>query len=145
MRVKLISILIGIVLASAVGFLVYSQKEVKFSPSPVPAGGAETEKINNETATPNNSEGVTGIIPSPVSEDMILSQVAEHAARENCWTIINGNVYNLTSWIPNHPGGETAILQLCGKDGSQKFNGKHGGVAKQAAVLAGFKIGALDQ
>jgi cytochrome b involved in lipid metabolism len=69
------------------------------------------------------------------------TEVATHASREDCWSIINGNVYDLTSWIPKHPGGEQAILQLCGSDGSAKFGGQHGGAPKQAAILAGFKIG----
>lgn len=83
-------------------------------------------------------------LPAPgtaaTSTASALDQVAAHATRESCWSLINGNVYDLTSWIPQHPGGEQAILQLCGADGSAKFNGQHGGSARQEAILAGFKI-----
>ena len=72
----------------------------------------------------------------------VTLDVASHNTRESCWTSINGSVYDLTSWIPQHPGGEAAILQLCGTDGSAKFNGKHSGSAQQERILAGFKIGA---
>ena len=72
-----------------------------------------------------------------------LSEVAMHPNAASCWSAINGGVYDLTNWIPKHPGGEKAILSICGKDGSSAFNGQHDGAAKQAAILVTFKIGQL--
>ncbi|HEX8591561.1 MAG TPA: cytochrome b5-like heme/steroid binding domain-containing protein, partial [Candidatus Paceibacterota bacterium] len=72
-----------------------------------------------------------------------LEEVARHGSRADCWSAINGSVYDLTSWIPQHPGGEQAILILCGTDGSATFNAQHGGAARQQAILAGFKVGDL--
>jgi cytochrome b involved in lipid metabolism len=69
--------------------------------------------------------------------------VATHNLRSSCWSAINGSVYDLTSWIPNHPGGERAILSLCGTDGSDAYNGQHGGSSRTATILGGFKLGAL--
>lgn len=74
-----------------------------------------------------------------------MEQVADHTDGTSCWSAINGSVYDLTSWIPQHPGGSQAILQLCGTDGSEKFNGQHGGSPMQERILAGFKIGELSQ
>lgn len=74
-----------------------------------------------------------------------LSEVALHNSTSDCWAIINGNVYDLTSWIPRHPGGERAIESLCGKDGSVAFNAQHGGGAAQEAILAELKIGVVAQ
>ena len=71
--------------------------------------------------------------------------IAMHADGASCWSSINGNVYDLTSWIPQHPGGEEAILSICGIDGSAKFNRQHGGASLQQQILAGFKIGVLSQ
>lgn len=74
-----------------------------------------------------------------------LAVVATHNSAESCWSIINGEVYDLTSWIAQHPGGPQAIQQLCGTDGSAQFNAQHGGRAQQAQVLANFKVGTLAQ
>ncbi len=74
-----------------------------------------------------------------------LAQVAQHNNGASCWTAINGDVYDVTSWINEHPGGPQAILSLCGTDGSAAFNGQHGGQARPAAELATFKIGTLVQ
>lgn len=50
-----------------------------------------------------------------------LSQVETHNNEQSCWTIVNNNVYDLTSWISEHPGGARAILSLCGVDGTKSF------------------------
>jgi cytochrome b involved in lipid metabolism len=74
-----------------------------------------------------------------------LAQVAENNNKDSCWTIIDGNVYDITSYIPNHPGGESDIVKICGKDGSQLFakpqEHKDGGANN---VLSRFKIGSLQ-
>ena len=72
-----------------------------------------------------------------------LADVSAHKDKTSCWTAINGSVYDLTSWIAQHPGGEQMILGLCGTDGSAAFNTQHGGQAQPATELAHFKIGAL--
>ncbi len=101
------------------------------TPGTAATGGTNTNA--NTTATPPATTGA-----------ITLTVVAQHNTRASCWSAINGNVYDLTSWIPKHPGGEQGILNICGKDGSSKFNGQHGGAAKQAAILAGFKVGILQ-
>lgn len=73
-----------------------------------------------------------------------MADVAKHNSGSSCWTAINGNVYDVTSWINQHPGGAQSILSLCGIDGSSAFNGQHGGQRRPEAELATFKIGALS-
>jgi cytochrome b involved in lipid metabolism len=73
------------------------------------------------------------------------AQVALHDTSNSCWTSINGNVYDLTAWIPNHPGGEAHIESLCGNDGTSAFEAQHADSAEANAVLATFKIGTLVQ
>ncbi len=50
-----------------------------------------------------------------------LSEVATHNSEDDCWTVIDGSVYDITSYIPRHPGGDE-ILRACGSDGSSLFN-----------------------
>jgi cytochrome b involved in lipid metabolism len=74
-----------------------------------------------------------------------MADVAQHASAASCYSVIRGEVYDLTSWIGKHPGGEEEILQLCGKDGTDKFVGKHGGSAPQEMKLESFVIGKLAE
>lgn len=48
------------------------------------------------------------------------SEVAEHGTANDCWLIIDRKVYEVTEFIPSHPGGK-AILKGCGKDATQMF------------------------
>lgn len=96
-----------------------------------------------ETTTPTPLKPAPTPAPSNKPTSITLEQVAMHNTRESCWSAINGVVYDLTSWIPNHPGGEKRILNLCGIDGTLSFNGKHGGSTKVMKILTGFTIGTL--
>ncbi|KAF9433994.1 fatty acid alpha-hydroxylase [Entomortierella beljakovae] len=45
-----------------------------------------------------------------------LAQVQEHNNADSCWVIHNNNVYDVTSFIMDHPGGEEFILDYAGND-----------------------------
>ncbi len=49
-----------------------------------------------------------------------LEEVKKHNKKENGWVILYGNVYNITDWIDNHPGGDIIISAL-GSDGTDLF------------------------
>lgn len=74
-----------------------------------------------------------------------MADVAAHKDATSCYTVINSTVYDVTSWISKHPGGERAILGTCGKDATDAFTNKHGGQEKPESILATFKIGTLAQ
>jgi cytochrome b involved in lipid metabolism len=80
---------------------------------------------------------------TPAAGSYVAAEVAEHDTASSCWTTISGTVYDLTSWISRHPGGEAPILSLCGKDGTSAFMAQHGGDQRANAELASFKIGTL--
>ena len=89
----------------------------------------------------DNSSATRGASDS--AKTFTLVDVAAHATVASCYSAVNGNVYDLTSWISKHPGGEKAILGICGKDGTSAFTGKHGGQEKPEAALKYFLIGTL--
>ena len=72
-----------------------------------------------------------------------MAKVKENNSAASCWSVISGNVYNLTQWINSHPGGPSAIRGLCGVDGSSSFNGKHGRQSNPNETLAGYLLGPL--
>lgn len=84
--------------------------------------------------------------PAPVTRKpgtYTIADVAKHKTKDDCWTTINGLVYNLTDFDTKHPGGSKEILRTCGIDATSAFNGQHGGEMKPEKTLAGFKIGVL--
>ena len=73
-----------------------------------------------------------------------FADVQANDSASSCWSVINGNVYDLTGWINSHPGGSSRILNLCGTDGSSSFNGRHGGQSNAESTLAGYLLGPLS-
>ncbi|KAH8680960.1 FMN-dependent dehydrogenase-domain-containing protein, partial [Xylariales sp. PMI_506] len=46
-------------------------------------------------------------------------------SRESCWVIINGIVYDLTSFLDSHPAGPAVILRYAGRDATAAFEPLH--------------------
>ena len=42
--------------------------------------------------------------------------VASHASSTSCWVTRDGKVYNVTSFIADHPGGDDLVLKYAGRD-----------------------------
>ncbi len=96
------------------------------------------------TPTPApTSNSTTGTPATPDSKSFTMAQIQTHKDASSCWTTINGNVYDLSSWIKAHPGGQDPILSICGLDGSALFNEQHGGQRRPESVLDGYIIGTL--
>lgn len=70
------------------------------------------------------------------------AQVARHASTSNCWSIVEGKVYDLTQWVSRHPGGSEGIVEMCGGNGGE-FLEEHARDAAARKVLAGYQIGVL--
>ena len=97
-----------------------------------------TDDSAMQTQTASSSVSTTAEVKT-----YAMADVSTHASSASCWSAISGKVYDLTSWIGKHPGGDEAILAICGKDGSQLFDGKHGMDPKAKAVLPKFYLGDL--
>jgi cytochrome b involved in lipid metabolism len=63
-----------------------------------------------------STENPTASAPQTIT----LAMVEERDKKDDCWTIIEGNVYDITSYVPRHPGGDE-ILLACGRDGTSLF------------------------
>ena len=79
----------------------------------------------------------------PVASGNTMERVKANNTASSCWTVISGNVYDLTKWIGSHPGGSGAIRALCGTDGTAEFNSQHRGEGTPTARLAGYLLGPL--
>lgn len=100
---------------------------------------------NNTTATKQEQVATPTTIPSaPASTGYTTQSVALHNSASSCYTIVNGNVYDMTNWISQHPGGRGAIKAMCGIDASAMFNNQHGGQGGPERILASYKLGALN-
>ena len=60
--------------------------------------------------------------------------VRKHNIEKNAWIIIDNNVYNITKFIFNHPGGDKVLLDLLGDDAIEDFYMNH----------SNYKIGEIE-
>ena len=109
-----------------------------------------TYYLVNRVSTPVTKESpksTAGEVFTETKEQQMFSmdEVALHNSAESCYTVIRGFVYDLTSWIGQHPGGTEAILGICGHDGTAAFEGQHGGELKEEKKLTTFEIGVLAE
>ncbi|KAL7275804.1 Cytochrome b2, mitochondrial precursor [Rhizina undulata] len=52
-------------------------------------------------------------------------QVAAHNTKDSCWVIVHGKAYDVTEFLPEHPGGSKIILKYAGKDATEEFDPIH--------------------
>lgn len=57
------------------------------------------------------------------SKIFTLDEVSQHNSKSDCWTVISGDVYDLTDFVDRHPGGDE-ILRACGTDATILFNSR---------------------
>ncbi len=114
--------------------------------------GSDDSNTSTEAYTGSTNNTSASDSPAKVAEstELTLSEVAKHNSKSDCWTVIDGTVYDITSYIPRHEGGDN-ILSACGVDSTEFFNGnkagqdgdsnRHSGSAK--SQLSQFELGEL--
>ncbi|XP_011701042.1 PREDICTED: cytochrome b5-like isoform X2 [Wasmannia auropunctata] len=71
------------------------------------------------------------------------AQVEKHSdSSRDTWIIIHNNVYNVSSFLNEHPGGEEVLLEQNGQDATEAFEDiGHSTDARQ--MMESYKIGEL--
>jgi hypothetical protein len=99
------------------------------------------------TPTPTSTRAAAPT-PTPTStvskSGYTMADVRANATPAKCWSAIDGNVYDLTSWISSHPGGASVIRSLCGIDGTSRFKAQHANQSNPTARLASYLLGPLS-
>lgn len=109
------------------------------------SGGASTSTpVASPDSTANASASATAT-STPAPSVLSLELVAQNNVPESCWTVVNDNVYDLTGWIAQHPGGSADIIRMCGRDATADFERQHGGEGRPASSLEAYVLGALGQ
>lgn len=88
---------------------------------------------------------VVSATPTPTIAGYTMEQVKANNSAQKCWSAINGQVYDLTTWISSHPGGAGAITSMCGIDGTTAYINQHKGQTQPASRLAGYLLGPLNK
>ncbi|EST08855.1 Cytochrome b5-like heme/steroid binding domain protein [Kalmanozyma brasiliensis GHG001] len=86
-----------------------SRKKVALAPGCSPLDWA---RLKNST---DLRGGVTSL------QRVTPSELKKHNTREDAWSAFYGKVYNITPYLPFHPGGEDELMRCAGRDGTRLF------------------------
>lgn len=70
-------------------------------------------------------------------------EAIQHNTKDDCWLIIQNNIYDFTDFIKEHPGGSDILLARAGEDATTYFISKHGKNPSIIKHLEKLKIGTL--
>ena len=91
------------------------------TPTPTPAPTPTPTPTSTPTPTPTST-------PTPTQsgvKSITRAEVAVHNKESDCWTYVDNKVYDLSKWLPDHPGGAFLVLSMCGVDGAAAFRDHH--------------------
>ncbi|KAF6766328.1 cytochrome b2 [Ephemerocybe angulata] len=73
-----------------------------------------------------------------------LQEVTEHRTAKSCWVIIHNNVYDVTDFLPEHPGGAAIILRYAGQDATEVYDQIHAPDALEKFLPASKHLGPVE-
>ena len=80
---------------------------------------------------------------SNASQGITMDEVKKHNNKNDCWVIIENNVYDITNYLRFHPGGDI-ILDAAGKDGTSLHQHYHPWVNVQR-LIGKYQVGVLKR
>ena len=137
---------VEIALLTAVIVLLVASAVFLYKPSP-----QNPIKMNNTINQSNLTQNKTLIILNGTNikqnsnSTVSISELSMHNLKENCWVSYKDKVYDITSWLPRHPGSAEAIIPYCGNSTKfeQAFEGQHGTSQVQRLIEEGIYKGDL--
>eukprot|EP01111_Echinosteliopsis_oligospora_P007133 TRINITY_DN2177_c0_g3_i1.p1 TRINITY_DN2177_c0_g3~~TRINITY_DN2177_c0_g3_i1.p1 ORF type:complete len:948 (+),score=270.77 TRINITY_DN2177_c0_g3_i1:99-2942(+) len=72
-----------------------------------------------------------------------MDEVKKHNKKDDVWFVYHGGVYDVSSYLRDHPGGGNSLIANGGTDATITFEQIHSADAYEC--LAGFKIGVLKE
>lgn len=98
----------------------------------------------NRSTPKHVMRGVPPQTPPPHYIRISKEELKSHKTKEDCWTSINGKVFNITPYVDFHPGGVGEIMKCAGRDGTALFNKYHSWVNADR-MLENCLVGVLSK
>ncbi len=119
-KVFLASFIVLLVLVASAIVINSYKSEKSFSQELILTNSSSSEQVKpNQTSSQNFSASNSGKIN--------LATLELHSSSSDCWVVYKNKVYDITMFIPQHPGGEGPIARTCGTTNFESaFQRQHG-------------------
>ncbi|KAI9376572.1 cytochrome b5-like heme/steroid binding domain-containing protein [Aspergillus egyptiacus] len=78
------------------------------------------------------------------NKEFTFKEVAEHNTKKDLYMVVHDKVYDCSSFVDEHPGGEEVLLDVAGQDATEAFEDVgHSDEARE--VLQGLLVGNLKR
>ncbi|EXJ61387.1 cytochrome-b5 reductase [Cladophialophora psammophila CBS 110553] len=79
-----------------------------------------------------------------MSQELTYAEVSKHNTKKDLYVVIHDKIYNASTFIDEHPGGEEVLLDVGGQDATEAFEDVgHSDEARE--ILDGLKVGTLKR
>lgn len=126
-----------------------NQMSTDSSPANYPSGSATGSLRNKVALKPGHSLMGWTKLASTAKDlsgtggkvlEVTPDELAKHDSENDCWVALNGNVYNVTTYLHYHPGGIEELMRGAGRDATDLFNEVHRWVNYES-ILAKCLVG----
>jgi len=113
---------------------------------------------NNKNAPSSSAlvkNAIDKINPNGGTVTLDMTEIAKHNKSSNCWMLISGNVYDITSFFGSHPGGNSVMAATCGTDATDAYmtkdpnakttSGGQDHSSRAKTMLADYYLGKLNE
>eukprot|EP00760_Papus_ankaliazontas_P036924 PhM_4_TR8407/c4_g2_i5/m.59069 len=98
---------------------------------------ATSDKSSGRTSGRLSTSLARSIMPPEISWD----DIALHNTPKDCWVVLQNIAYDLTSFLPIHPGGTALIAKWAGKDITASFLSQHNNSSLAWQTLPQYRVG----
>lgn len=107
---------------------------------------------STKSSTKTNSSSTT--TNTQATNTLNMTEVAKHNNQNDCWLVIGGKIYDITSYFGRHPGGNGTMAATCGTDATVAYETKdpnatsagmfsNGHSSRAESMLANYYVGDL--
>lgn len=72
-------------------------------------------------------------------------ELKKHTTKKDCWVLIDGKVYNATSYLEEHPGGADVLVKYSGRDSTEAFTKDVNHTASAISIRDKHLIGTIEK
>ena len=98
---------------------------------------------NTETNHDDSAPTTTAHSLPEGSRKITAEEIADHSDESSVWMSLHGKVYDLTEFLPDHPGSSEILAEAAGRDATDDFEDiGHSDQARK--LLERYQIGELE-